>query len=358
MLYIDGTSAGKCDLGTLDSQDVLLLNAASESKGAFWERERADRLCKLATERWKGKIKGFIRMEAGFEIIMCSFSESLDFVRSVKAGPFAPSGSDPDGGTFHGVLWAWVKFVSARYDGIGGGRVKLDYDKFVTAYSHDLDLFGAGGDLPRLGNSSKSSLNVVGADIDSMMQSWDPEKVLNDNCTDWQSVADMVVERYGELLKYLVSGSLMTAEELLSVLRPTLRAFIDSDARNTAAEVGRCVAQFNAADGKTSNSIAARSIWDVTERICETLFLIFDGNIPLSESSQKLFALVRFLDWSEWKKCPKCPYDEVCYIPMWPFGAAEDRESPQCRNATDLSRRMGYWGRPRASGLEFRLRHL
>ncbi|KAJ9606076.1 hypothetical protein H2200_009037 [Cladophialophora chaetospira] len=350
LLYIDGMSAGKCNKGTLDSQDVLLLNASSESKGKFWEKERADRLCKLAAERWKGKIKGFIRMEAGFEIIMCSFSESLEFVHAVRAGPFSPA-PDPEDKGFERMIWEWVKFVSARYDGIGGGRVKVDYDNLITAYAQELDLFEAGDDLPRLENVSAASLDVVRNEIDSMIESWDPMKMLNEHLIEWQSVADMVVERYGNLLKYLVSGALTTTDDLLGVLELTLRVFIDSDARDTAAEVNRCMTQFDPPDGG-KGSIASRSIWDVTRRICDTLFHIFDVNMPLSESLQNLWTLIHYLDWSIWKKCPECPYDEVCFIPMWPFGAPGDRDNPQCRNATDMSRRWGYWGRPGAVGTE------
>jgi hypothetical protein len=355
LLYIDGMSAGKCDKGTLDSQDVLLLNASSESKGVFWERERADQLCKLAAEQWNGKIKGFIRMEAGFEIIMCSFSDSLDFVQLTRAGPFAPAGTkrDPAETQFQRQVWEWVKFVTARYNGIGGGRVKLDYDRFVTAYSYDFDLFQADDGLPRLENASATSLNLVRADIDRTIRGWDPDQVSSENTTDWQSVADMVVERYGKLLKYLVSGSVRTTEELLSELELTLRVFIDSDARDAAAEVDRCWRQFNPSDTNFQSSIAARSIREVTKRICETLFLIFDINMPLSESLRHLWTVIHYLDWSVWKKCPECQYDEVCFIPLWPFGAPGDRENPQCRNGTDLGERKGYWGSPRARGVDF-----
>ncbi|KIW71774.1 hypothetical protein PV04_00011 [Phialophora macrospora] len=355
LLYIDGMSAGKCDKGTLDSQDVLLLNASSESKGRFWERERADRLCKLAAEQWSGKIKGFIRMEAGFEIIMCSFSDSLDFVQSTRAGPFAPTGAkpNPEKSQFQRSVWEWVKFVTARYDGIGGGRVRLDYDKFITAYSYDFDLFQAHDGLPRLENASVTSLNLARVDIDTMIRAWDPDQISSGNSTDWQSVADMVVERYGKLLKYLVSGSVRTTEELLSELELTLRVFIDSDARDAKAEVDRCSWQFNPTDSNVQSSIAARSIHDVTRRICETLFLIFDINMPRSESLRHLWAIIHYLDWSVWKKCSECPFEEICFIPMWPFGAPEDRENPQCRNASDLSGRMGYWGNPGPRAVNF-----
>ena len=355
LLYIDGTSTGKCDKGTLDSQDVLLLNASSEGRGAFWEGERANRLCKLAREHWHGKIKGFIRVEAGFEIIMCSFSDSLDFVQSIKAGHFSPDGAevDLDNKGLRWSIWEWVKFVTARYDGIGGGRVKLDYDNFVTAYNYDLDLFRAEADLPRLANLSVASLDVVRNDIDKMIQSWDPARTYAEGSRDWQSITDMVVERYGKMLKYFVSGSLTTSQELLDELQIALRVFVDSDARNTTAEVDRCVAQFNPTDDDIWRSIAGRSIHVVTRRICETLFAVFDVDMLFSESLETLWMLVHWLDWSVWKRCPDCPFDEVCFIPMWPFGAAEDRENPQCRNATGLEARMGYCERPHARQMEF-----
>ncbi|OQV02427.1 hypothetical protein CLAIMM_07628 [Cladophialophora immunda] len=350
LLYIDGTSAGKCDKGTLDSQDILLLNATSEDGGMAWERQRADGLCKLANERWHGKIKGFIRMEAGFEIIMCSFSDSLDFVQSVRAGPFSPDEavSDTNEKGFGWEVWKWIKFVAARYDGIGGGRVKLDYDHFVSAYTYDLDLFQGETDLPRLENLSASALEKVREDVDRMVESFDPVSTLDDKSSvNWQGIADMVVERYAGLLKYLVGGTLTSAEDLFEELELNLRVFVDSDARNTTAEVNRCVAQFNPVGGYTTNSIAGRSIRSVTKKICETLFAAFNANVTLSQSMENLRSLIEYLDWSVWKRCPQCAFNEVCFIPMWPFGNVEDREHPRCRNSSELNGRMGYWGNPR-----------
>ncbi|OAL19293.1 hypothetical protein AYO22_09837 [Fonsecaea multimorphosa] len=313
LLYIDGMSAGKCDMGTLDSQDILLLNATSEHGGMAQERERADGLCKLAHERWNGKVKGFIRMEAGFEIIMCSFSDTLDFVQSVRAGPFSPDDADSstDNKGFGWGMWKWIKFVAARYDGIGGGRVRLDYDHFVTAYAYDLDLFTGETDLPRLKNLSPVALDRVRKDVDRMIDSWDPATTLNDKgSVDWQSVADMVVERYAGALKYLIGGTLTSAEDLFEELEVILRVFVDSDARNTTAEVNRCVAQFNPFESNALNSFAGRSIHTVTKKICETLFAAYNTNVTLSQSMENLRLLTEYLDWSVWKRCPQCAFNE------------------------------------------------
>jgi hypothetical protein len=346
LLYIDGMAAAKSPKGTLDTQDLLLLNTSGWGD-QIGEQQRAKRLCKLAADRWQGKIKGFIRMEAGFEIIMCSFADSLEHIRSSKAGPFLGNGSQfpgavmPNQPGFALTLWEWVKFVAARYDGIGGGRVKLDYDTFVTAFNYDLELFTEGADLPQLGNVSATALDIIRDDIDTMMTNWNPRDLAKVSIN-WQRIADMVVERYAGLLNYLVSGSMTTSKGLVDELALDLRVFIDSDARNTTEEVRRCARQFNPPDGDLQDSIAARSIWNVTERICKTLFTILDKPEPLSESLQQLQSLVDYLDWSTWKKCSSCPYSEVCFIPMFPLGAIGDRENPQCRNATGLWR-FGYW---------------
>lgn len=352
LLYIDGMSAGKCDKGTLDSQDFLLLNStANEGRDMFGERERAKSLCEMAEDRWAGKVKGFIRMEAGFEVILCSFHDSLDFVRAVRAGPVAPVGGEP---TPDDQWWEsdvnWIKAVTARYDGIGGERVRLDYDDFVTTYHYDLDLFTGEDALPRLENLSVTALDEVRNDVDAMVDNWDPSKMLpKGGSVNWQSIADAVVERYARELQFLVSGALTAPEAFFHELEIILRVFIDSDARNMTAEVDRCVAQFIPASAPVTTSIAGRAITSVTKSICSALFAAFDVNVPLAESVQDLRSLMEYLDWTVWKKCPECPLDKVCFIPIWPYGSLEDREHPQCRNASEMRGRMGYWNGPRGT---------
>ncbi|KIX06756.1 uncharacterized protein Z518_04732 [Rhinocladiella mackenziei CBS 650.93] len=353
LLYIDGMSAGKCEKGTLDTQDVLLLNARNESQGMFWERERAERLCKMAAQTWNGKIKGFIRMEAGFEIIMCSFAKNLDFLQAVRAGSIAPDGEEPPpDDRFFGDrnIWDWVQAIAARYDGIGGGRVKLNYDRFVTSYHYDLDLFTGDDGLPRLENIPVSSLDKIRDDIHSMVNDWDPSiNLYEEKAIDWQKVADMVVERYAKELKYLVSGALTEPEEFFHELVRILRVFVDSDARNTTAEVDRCVAQMIPIEYDVSCSVAGRAVHSVARTICSALFAAFDAHVPLLDTMDNLRSLIEYLDWTVWKRCPECPLGTVCFIPVWPFGTTEDHEHPQCRNASELEGRRGYWGslRPR-----------
>jgi hypothetical protein len=60
LLYIDGMGAAKCDKGSMDTQDRLLLLNATIRWFDEWTRAKA--LCKVA-EEWG--LDGFIRMETG-----------------------------------------------------------------------------------------------------------------------------------------------------------------------------------------------------------------------------------------------------------------------------------------------------
>jgi len=332
-LYVDGTSAGKTDKGTLDSQDYLLLNSSStEGRGVFWEGERAKGLCELAEKRWSNKIQGIIRMEAGFEIIMCSFEQNLEFLYAVRAGHHEPG---RDGGDQ--MVW-WIKAITARYDGIGGNRVQLDYDNFVTLFSYDFDLF-RGQELPRLQNLSASSLDLVRADVDAMVQGWRPAP--SSGATNWQAIADMIVERYAKSLKYLVSGVFSDITDLHSELDRMVRTFIDSDAPNATAEAERCAIQFLPSTYATS--LAGRVVHDITSQICSTLCTALRTD-ELTEAIQHLESLITYLDWTTWKQCQGCELNEICFIPIWPVGSAEDRENPQCLNSSAIASRRGYWG--------------
>ncbi|KAF9007434.1 hypothetical protein BDQ17DRAFT_1422810 [Cyathus striatus] len=76
ILYFDGSSAAKLEGGPLDTQDILL-----------WGKNRPDmlfseyvRICKLCEWGRKYGIHGFLRMQMGFEIMLCDFSMDVEVV--------------------------------------------------------------------------------------------------------------------------------------------------------------------------------------------------------------------------------------------------------------------------------------
>ena len=84
VLYIDGMSAGKTSMGTLDSTDYILRNQSKLTE-PWGDYVRAQELCDLGAQ-WE--IEGFLRMEAGFELILCNFTNGLEFVSAMQRPAF------------------------------------------------------------------------------------------------------------------------------------------------------------------------------------------------------------------------------------------------------------------------------
>lgn len=362
LLYLDGSAAAKSKKGTLDVSDLLILND-TQTRMSF-DRDRARRLCQIVAKDWGSRIDGFIRMEAGFEIIICSFAKSLRLVETLRAQDY------DEGGTITGRtdIFHWLRAVVARYDGIGGSppRVQLNYNNFLTAYAYSLDVFQNDSTaLPRLTAAPQDILEDMRSDLKSMLlQSHTFDKITHSSCN-WQAVADMIVQKYASPLQYLATSSEFSqsrtrlAQELNYMIRP----FINTLHRDAAVETERCAAEFmpsgfHSSDSHNCNgSLSERAIYTVSYRICSTLInalwsLDRPSSSPSSTHSSEeiptqhlttLQDLTSYLAWTEWKKCKGCSWNEICSIPMFPFGIAEDHERPRCRSVENIPESEEYW---------------
>ena len=346
LFYLDGSAAAKSSRGTLDVTDLLLRNLTNVRLDA--EHDRARHLCQIAREDWNGRIDGFIRMEAGFEIIICSFPNSLELIETQRTeAMFAPDGMiEPTGVYFH-----WLRAATNRYDGIGGmpKQVSLNYERFFSAYTFDFDIF-PDKELPRLGGATPKVLHKMREVVRELVD--DPETFDNlRRQADWQAIADMIVQKYARPLQNLITSQrfrqpVEVAKELNYLLRP----FIDTAKRDPEHEISRCVAEhvFDKPSGTAGKAIEA-----VIQRICSTLVKTYWSLRPWDSESlkfkndqdplQSLQDLVSWLLWTEWKKCKGCDWDEICSIPMFPFGFSEDHIKPRCRRQDEFEGYMDYW---------------
>lgn len=361
LLYLDGMAAGKSAIGTLDAQDRILLNDTLVERS---ERERAEIACGMADGVWEGRIDGVLRMEAGFEIILCHFERDLQVVRVTQAeeqrnpkrhpheddrsrkagGPGGPGGPGRGGGRGGaGIGYDWVTAVAARYHDIGGHRVSLDFDNFVTAYAYDLDLFAQDLERPRLTHLSTEELEPIRQDLKNLVMM---QGTAEPSSFDWQVVADMIVTRYSDELQNMANGNHSSPSELRLRAERMLGAFIDySDADNTEATTDRCADQFIPRRAPTSG-LAFQAIRSVSRTICST-FTAALATEDVDVTKARFQDLIKYLSWASWKECRGCDYDELCVIPMWPMGTVEDYEHPSCSN-TDKGlpgdRSDSYWG--------------
>ncbi|MCJ1295995.1 hypothetical protein MMC34_007560 [Xylographa carneopallida] len=303
LVYIDGQSAAKSSKGTLDSQDLVF--DLGVKKAPWLDRPRALHMCKIAKEEWNGRVDGFVRMEHGFELILCDFKSNADMIRAERAMPeFHRDLADATMANF----WFW-KAIAARYHGIGSKRVSLDYSRMVTAFAYDIDLFSNQTDLPRLKYASRDDRSRIFADLS--------ESIINDTdqpipqWTDWQAVTDMIVARYSDPLHELAYSPFYNSKKHLEVeIFLLLRPFIDYDDRNTTLETERCASHFMPSN--YTSSIPSAAVSSISLKICSTMFVATEQN-SLDEARHILQGLVEYLAWTSWKECRGCRRDELCF---------------------------------------------
>ncbi|KAI0000599.1 hypothetical protein F4779DRAFT_147551 [Xylariaceae sp. FL0662B] len=365
-LYIDGMSGGKTAMGTLDSQDYLLRgnNSSLEEElpwdrsvlgskppsrkggGPMGERQRAEELCELCRE-WG--LQGVIRMEAGFEIIKCDFSDGLEEIQALQR----PNNTG-DHGPGMGSLEV-IRGLAERYQGIGAHRTVVDFSSMVSAFFFPVNLTNSDQqrpDLPRLTSTSQAELAGIRSYLTSVIHERldQPQRSI-----DWQDVADMIVGRYADRIQYMAEevDSIDTMAREVNFL---LTLFIDHSKKHPDIGVGidRC-SNFYLRSIKPQTE-ADRLILEafavVTHHICATLFRIRDhvvadptpDQLSLAASTSALRSLMDFLEWTRFKRCPPCDLGSVCTIPMWPMGTVEQYRTPRCTNGTNAFDGDSYWG--------------
>ncbi|GAB1206812.1 hypothetical protein APSETT445_005513 [Aspergillus pseudonomiae] len=345
LVYIDGTSAGKSQIGTLDSQDRILFNDTLHG-GVRMEDQRAKAICRIAQTEWEGRIDGVIRMAAGFEIILCNPEVNLVPVQvnQVRQPGFS-KGPNKDGkGQPKGKPGELLRAVTSRFHGIGGERVRVNYDHFATAYNYDLDLFPGGSKLPRLTHLSPEELQPIRDDLTHLVLTHDP----SNQSVNWQAVADLIVDKYGRFIHGLLRrkhhhSDSDLREFIVTQIDRLMAPFIDVRSDDDEQAIKLCSTQFVALPNEKS-SLAHRALYAVNHRICSTLMAVRKETESRAMIST-IQGLMGYLDWTVWKECREYRDDEFCAIPIWPQGSREDYHHPRPQRYDEAYQgEHDYWG--------------
>jgi hypothetical protein len=347
LVYIDGMSAGKTAMGTLDTQDLVLRNNSDgHDRPVMGDYQRGQELCALGAE-WG--IEGFVRMEMGFEIIFCEFSDGL-VLESARQRPSSKNQ------TYEGLSqFEVLRGASLRYSGITAQRLKLDYSGMVSAFWYDLNLTNPDAekaDLPRLPASDLEGIAQMKANLKTAFQE---SSAKEDVGNDWQGVVDMIVLRYSDRLRLMAAND-TSREAILSNIAVLLNLYVDYGDFDVATAMEKCSTHYLTAaiPETTSDGMIYEALLAVTKKICSTLFhvgelLLKDGeeetadSSALDESKSELKKLIDYLDWTTWLECGKCAVDEICFVAIWPWGSEDDHKHPSCMKDDELGTRHGYW---------------
>ncbi|KAM0270352.1 hypothetical protein ACHAPA_003536 [Fusarium lateritium] len=373
VLLIDGMSAGKTNMGTLDSQDFLLRE--NNTSGKLDEWHRAFDLCKLASE-WG--LDGFVRAEIGVEIIKCDFGNGLNLSSVIRTELY-----DKTMGRFGLAMFQWARAVAERYDGVGSDRLRIDFSSMVSGLFFPVNISSTmpeRPDLKRLSAATLDELRYIKEYLKDILRQ--PRRFT----VNWQGTADLIIDRYSKRLALMAYRSLplrhfieeIETATLTWVDAPTTPGDVSMAGREvtnrTADAIEQCRIHYllpalsakerwSAEDELTYTSFDA-----VLNLICQTLFSVrsllleasgsnltdykikgdIDNNPELEEAIENgritIQELIDTLGWSIWKKPQPCTPDEISMIAMWPFGTKEDHWNPGCRTVDRVQHPTdSYW---------------
>ena len=234
---------------------------------------------------------------------------------------------------------SYYQAVAARFDGIGGNRVSVDYESLVSVYAYENATYWDGAGLPRVANDSAITATIR-EDVRTMLTG--TKLTPTPEAVDWQAVTDMIVGRYASRIASLADGNISSLPNLHAGIDRALRPFIDYSNRNASSEVVRCAEQFLSPAAVSCNTTAAVAVKATHRRICQSLSDAVAAQ-TLAEGLDLIMHLKDWLGWTTWKRCAGCHVDEVCIIPIWPWGSKQDREQPRCSDMSD-EQPGDYWG--------------
>ncbi|KAJ9150549.1 hypothetical protein NKR19_g5266 [Coniochaeta hoffmannii] len=367
LLYLDGMAAAKCRLGTLDSQNSILLDWTEEADPMRDEWERTEALCALARS-WGG-VDGFVRMEAGFEIIYCNFTRGagLDLI-STRGSPFRnethASAGEGEGGEWFvmGVL-EWMRASAARYGGFPRARAEVDFSGMVSAFMYDVNTTNPDPerqDLPRIVSTGADARHGI---RDRVRESVRARKGKASSTIEWQAVVDNIVTRFAARLWFL-SENPPSARPFRSQLATLLYPFLDFpddiSLDDVSEPVQRCteihlspVVTAGQSSWTPEDRAIHAAIRTVSHEICSSLFAmrreIHTTNGTTSgddDAARRVQGMARELrgrlDWTAWKECARCAEpEEMCFVAMFPAGDREDHFAPRCKRQDEIG--FGYF---------------
>lgn len=404
LLYLDGMSAAKGCLGPMDTADLVLrlLNRTTTCDTTMPDimAQEVVRLAELCAFLQPLGYDGVLRMEAGFEVAYCAFDDGklrlLDGGTERKGnGVRRRFWKDVEGWyTIPRMVVHFARAAGQHYGGMGG-RVRLDFGGMVSGYWYHVDLTNPdaedGENVPGLMREGREQPRLLRATHAERAALRDRVRavalakrdgVSSPSGIEWQGVVDAVVGRWADrlaLLAALEPGKRFAAEVFVATdtYVDVDEVNDDDDATGLAAARGRCQRHYlqpvepARAKFTLEEGLIYATIEEVTGRICETIFDVraaleklyrsrltsqFYGDeatdmliARVAETGQeRIRALMRELQWTVWEKCGACAIDEVCFVPMFPFGSVEDgRRGPSCLNESGidvgLDLEKNYW---------------
>ncbi|KDR78701.1 hypothetical protein GALMADRAFT_223955 [Galerina marginata CBS 339.88] len=282
----------------------------------------------------------------------------------------------------------------------GDPRIQPDYTRLISFYdpvmfpSLEATRLGQNRLEHRLDGISQADTKAFAVRLEEVLMD-DPQN--SGSGVDWQALFKVITNRFSErleLLHYLLNSTTTTVEPefnaplktsyrhitsmivpyVLHTARPPNDGPLSSNYTWAVPVFELCatthisyIESGELLDKLTpSERVLLRSFKGVTKEICRVLVGLWAEGIELGldepdssdlylEAPQKVAdrwkskveALMAWLDWSSWLRCrPACSYEEMCYMPTWPFFRGWDGFPRRPRSLSSLRGSRDAGGEP------------
>lgn len=376
LIYLDGASAAKTESGEMDQQ--MILSQQLDIDGRVNEYEAAGKICD-----W-GKafgLQGIVRLEIGFEIILCDFHKDIKLISNITLNnvtdllsfPNEPETKSTDlEKKRSGILdvaeamAGYEHLQSGEATNIGENRILLDFSKMVSPLNKTW--INPDPYYRRINHLSPELKSDI---LDELCQNL-KTPIQPYKKTDWQSISSRMVNKFGPLLLMLNNTlSLFDISENAS-----LETLLQDTAGNLTQFTYNFVRRYSddtiiSLQKKKQNAYSASvkdyvyHTYPVTSKSeiliysslhkvhAEIFLIIFDAfevsknilvDIYVKDSKSEFskhessirelrFSLINLLEnlkWSTFTRCSSiCNWDEICYSPTWgpgPFGWGDNEK--------------------------------
>lgn len=355
LILLDGASAAKSS-PKMDQQ--MILSRQANTSAPVHERVSSDKICK-----W-GKpfgLEGIIRLEVGFEIIICDFYNGLELIGNVTVNnPYTLLNMSPEVGeaekgefldditSFQGYEWIKAGSISDT----GEDRILMDFSGMVTPLNKTYI------DPNPFRRNISYILDELKEDIISDLEGYMKTGTNPFEKTNWQTVTESIVFKFSPILSMLngtmnhwtqdlgTGASLdenkglrtkKAGDEIMQTLFSFIRRHFDETIDNwdtkkqTAFNSTILDYVYHTYPLQGTDYLIYSSLFKVQYEITQLVFDFYEfarglvsnttntnTDSKALELQHRLITLLETLNWSDFYQCSrKCNYDEICYAPTW-----------------------------------------
>ncbi|KRZ98563.1 uncharacterized protein AC631_05679 [Debaryomyces fabryi] len=376
VIFLDGASAAK-SAPFMDQQ--MILSKQENISEPVDERLAAEKIC-----NW-GKsfgLQGFIRLEVGYEMVLCDFHENVEVISNISlaaandlikfpaeelkyvSGPHMPHQTPkvPLPPNYNSLSYnrslllnhlqavsgfEWVR--SGSYQDPGEERIFLDFANMITPLNKTF--INPDSYIRNISYIAQNLKEAIIEDLETIYKTpTDPFYKTN-----WPVVTNLITLKFSPMLVNLNSSlyhkdSKSVSDNIQLLTYNFIRRYISEDVnyteQNMEAAYKTCVLDYvwYTYPLQGSDYLIYSSIFKVHSVIIRLIFDLFDVSRELTyqiyvndihrKFDWKTFQirignLMKLLNWSDFYQCSqKCGSDEFCYTPTWgpsPFGWGPQR---------------------------------